>query len=77
MPICLECRLCAQNAHDALNRDGCAWCDMVKAVDAAKKYFEHCQRVSLSARGAKCDAAEMAIRISFRDDAIKALDKCK
>jgi len=33
--------------------------DLDRAVEASRRYFEHCERVSLSARGAVCDSGEM------------------
>lgn len=42
-------------------------------TEACRRYFEHCQRVSLSARHARTDSAEMSVRMSLREDAINAL----
>jgi len=47
--------------------------DLDRAVDASRRYFEHCERVSLSARGAGCDSGEMAVRQSLKQDARNAV----
>jgi hypothetical protein len=40
-----------------------------RAVEACRRYFDHCRRVSLSARGAGCDSAEMDVRMSLMNEA--------
>lgn len=53
-------RLCETEAElDKLDR----------AVEACRRYFDHCRRVSLSARGAGCDSAEMDVRMSLMNEA--------
>lgn len=36
---------------------------------ACFRYFDHCRRVSLSARGVDCDSGEMNVRMSLMKDA--------
>jgi hypothetical protein len=55
------------------NEVWCADC-LVYAVDCAAKYFEHCRRVSVSARHKSCSSAEMQIRMSLKKDAERALE---
>lgn len=45
----------------------------VRELEAIKyacfRYFDHCRRVSLSARGVDCDSGEMNVRMSLMKDA--------
>ena len=47
--------------------------EQAKAIHACYRYFEHCQRVSLSARHAGCDSGEMAVRLSLKEEARAAV----
>lgn len=40
-----------------------------RTIEACARYFDHCERVSLSARGVGCDSAEMDVRQSLKSDA--------
>jgi len=44
-----------------------------RAAEAAKRYFEHCRRVSLSARHAGCDSGEMNVRMALMKEAEDSL----
>jgi hypothetical protein len=44
-----------------------------RQVEASRRYFEHCQRVSLSARHAGCESGEMDVRMSLKREAEEAV----
>lgn len=41
--------------------------DYPKAIEACRRYFDHCERVSLSGPG--CNSIEMSVRKSLKEDA--------
>jgi hypothetical protein len=43
--------------------------ELDRALYSAKRYFEHCERVSISGRGKGCDSAEMEVRMSLKQEA--------
>lgn len=47
--------------------------DLERAVHAAWRYFDHWERVSLSAHGAGCDSAALDVRLALKREAIAAL----
>lgn len=47
--------------------------DLDRAVDAARRYFDHSERVSLSAHHASSDSSEMAVRLSLKTEARDAI----
>lgn len=47
--------------------------DQTRAIEACKRYFDHCERVSISSRGKGCDSVEMAVRQSLKQEARDAV----
>ncbi len=47
--------------------------DQMRAVEACKRYFEHCERVSISGEGKGCDSVEMSVRQSLKKEARNAV----
>lgn len=47
------------------------------AVEAGYRYFDHCQRVSLSARHAGCNSPEMGVRLALMREAREAIKAAK
>ena len=47
----------------------------LRAIEACKRYFEHCRRVSISAGHKGCDSGEMAVRMALKGEAVAALAK--
>jgi len=43
-----------------------------RRLEACRRYFEHCERVSLSAQHATCDSGEMQVRMALKREAIEA-----
>ena len=46
-----------------------------RAVEACSRYFEHCERVSVSQ--SRSDSGEMAVRMALRNEAREATQKSK
>ena len=44
-----------------------------RTAEACRRYFDHCQRVSLSARHAGSDSGEMAVRMALKKEAEESL----
>lgn len=44
-----------------------------RTIEACRRYFEHCERVSVSARGKGCDSAEMSVRMALHREARDAI----
>lgn len=54
--------------------------DQLRAVEACKRYFDHCERVSITGAGGGCDSIEMAVRQSLKKEARNAVfsvNKCE
>ena len=47
--------------------------DLQKRLEACRRYFDHCERISLSSRHAGTDSIEMDVRMSLRGDAVEAV----
>ena len=46
-----------------------------RRLEACRRYFEHCQRVSLSAQHAACDSGVMRVRVALMREAAEAAQK--
>ena len=47
--------------------------DQLRAIESCKRYFEHCERVSITGTGRGCDSVEMAVRQSLKREARDAV----
>lgn len=47
--------------------------DQSRAVEACRRYFDHCERVSVTAEGKDCNSIEMAVRMSLKSEARNAV----
>lgn len=54
--------------------------DQLRAIEACKRYFDHCERVSITGAGKGCNSIEMAVRQSLKQearDAAFSVNKCE
>mgnify|MGYP006268980323 CR=1 FL=1 len=72
-PVPEDLTVCFRRPVDAVSREEHE--RLQRAVEACSRYFEHCDRVSVSQQ--RSDSGQMGVRMALRNEAREAVEKLK